>query len=143
MARRTMVRRSQRHGHVTTLRRRVAAMMAQLQRAGMRQVRTLEQQIASLNRQRDALLAEIGIGTAPKDQRGALTSPRGGRGRGRVDWDRVFVKLPKTSFQAATVKKLVPHASSGTVSLRLSSWVGQKKLRRTGTRRGARYTRVA
>jgi len=143
MGRRTTKQRSTDSSPLATLRRRAQGMMDQVRRMGMQQVRALEQQIHRLDQRRQALLAEIGIGTAPKGRRTRTAVSRAGGQSGRVDWSTVFKKLPKTSFQAASVKKLVPHVSSGTVSLRLSSWVRQKKLRRTGTRRSARYTRVA
>ena len=143
MGRKATKQRSTDNSPLATLRRQTQQMMTQLRRVGMQQVRALEQQIHRLDQQRQALLAEIGMGTGPKGRRTRTAASRTGERSGRVDWNMVFKKLPKTSFQAASVKRLVPHVSSGTVSLRLSTWVRAKKLRRTGTRRGARYTRVA
>jgi hypothetical protein len=120
-------------------------MMGRLRRAGMQQVRALERQIDRLNQQRQDLLAELGLGSGS----GAGSSRRGrgragGRGgRRRVDWDQVFAKLPKTSFKASDVRALVPGIAAGTLSQRLTGWVEEKKLKRTGTRRGTRYTRSA
>lgn len=118
--------------------------MGRLRKAGMQQVRTLERQIERLNRQRQELLAEIGVslggGTGGRRGRGRA----GGRStRSRVDWDQVFAKLPKTSFKASDVRALIPGIAAGTLSQRLTGWVEEKKLKRTGTRRGTRYTRSA
>jgi hypothetical protein len=130
-------------GTLAMLRRRAEAMMGQLRRAGMKQIRGLDRQIDKLNRQRLALLSELGIG-------GGTTAARGRRGRGagagtrsRVDWNQVFAKLPKTSFKASDVRAMIPDVSPGTLSQRLTGWVKEKKLKRTGSRRGTRYTRSA
>lgn len=118
--------------------------MSRLRRAGMQQVRALERQIDKLNAQRQALLAELGIGTggggsATRRGRGG----KGGRGqRSRVDWNQVFAKLPKTSFKASDVRAMVPNVAPGTLSQRLTGWVKEKKLKRTGSRRGTRYVRL-
>jgi len=118
--------------------------MGRLRRAGMQQVRALERQIEKLNAQRQALLGELGVSLG-----GGAGSRRGraaGRGRGarsRVDWDQVFAKLPKTSFKASDVRAIVPSVAAGTLSQRLTGWVKEKKLKRTGTRRGTRYVRTA
>lgn len=127
-----------------TLRRRAQTMMTQLRRAGMRQVQGLERQIEHLNQQRHALMKEIGVaigGLSPTASR-SVTAARPGSRR-RTDWEAVFAKLPKTSFRAGDVKALVPNVAGGTLSLQLTRWVKEKKLRRTGTRRGTRYTRSA
>ncbi len=111
----------------------------------MQQVRALERQIARLNEQRQQLLADIGIGVGGGGS-GAKRGPGRPAGRGRrsrVDWDQVFAKLPKTSFKASDVRALVPGIAAGTLSQRLTGWVEEKKLKRTGTRRGTRYTRSA
>jgi hypothetical protein len=124
------------------LRRRAEAMMGRLRRAGMQQVRAIERQIDKLNHQRQALLSELGIGSGG----GSGSRGRGGAGRGgrsHVDWDQVFAKLPKTSFRASDVRAIVPNIAPGTLSQRLTGWVQEKKLKRTGTRRGTRYTRSA
>ena len=132
-------------GTFATLRRRAEAMMGRVRKAGMQQVRALERQIARLNEQRQQLLADIGMslgggGSGGRRGRGRST----GRGRrSRVNWDQVFAKLPKTSFKASDVRALVPGVAAGTLSQRLTGWVGEKKLKRTGTRRGTRYTRSA
>jgi hypothetical protein len=55
----------------------------------------------------------------------------------------VFAKLPKTSFKASDVRAIVPGVAPGTLSQRLTGWVKEKKLKRTGTRRGTRYVRAA
>ena len=114
--------------------------MGKIRQMGMREIRVIEQQIGELTRQRDALIADLGVET-PKGGGSRRKARRHHLSGNRVDWDRVFAKLPKTSFQATVVKRIVPHVSSGTVSIRLARWVKEKKLRRTGTRRGTRYTR--
>jgi hypothetical protein len=128
---------------LAALRRRAEAMMGRLRRAGMQQVRAIERQIDKLNHQRQALLSELGIalggGSGSRGRDGG--SRRGGRSR--VDWDQVFAKLPKTSFRASDVRAIVPNIAPGTLSQRLTGWVQEKKLKRTGTRRGTRYTRSA
>lgn len=118
-------------------------MMGRVRKAGMQQVRALERQIERLNEQRQELLADIGLsigggGSGAKRGRGRSA----GRGRrSRVDWDQVFAKLPKTSFKASDVRALAPGVAAGTLSQRLTGWVEEKKLKRTGSRRGTRYTR--
>ena len=52
-------------------------------------------------------------------------------------------KLPKTSFKASDVRVLAPGIAAGTLSQRLTGWVNEKKLKRTGTRRGTRYIRAS
>ena len=119
--------------------------MGRLRRAGMQQVRAIERQIDKLNQQRQALLSELGLGGAGGGS-GRRRGRGGGGGRGgrsRVDWDQVFAKLPKTSFKASDVRAIVPSVAPGTLSQRLTGWVQEKKLKRTGTRRGTRYTRSA
>ncbi len=116
--------------------------MGRLRKAGMHQVRTIERQIDRLNQQRQELLSELGValGGGSKTRRSAGRRSAGG-GRGRVDWDQVFQKLPKTSFKASDVRAIVPSVAAGTLSQRLTGWVKDKKLKRTGTRRGTRYVR--
>jgi hypothetical protein len=116
--------------------------MGRLRRAGMQQVRALERQIDRLNHQRQELLSELGMAIAGAGgaRRGKGTRAAGG-GRSRVDWDQVFAKLPKTSFRASDVRAIVPGVAAGTLSQRLTGWVKEKKLKRTGTRRGTRYVR--
>ncbi len=111
----------------------------------MQQVRALERQIDKLNKQRQDLLSEIGIGAGSgSGSRRGRAGGGGGRGsRSRVDWDQVFAKLPKTSFKASDVRAIAPNVAPGTLSQRLTGWVQEKKLKRTGTRRGTRYTRSA
>jgi hypothetical protein len=71
--------------------------------------------------------------------------PRHRARRSRVNWDGVFARLPKAApFQAHDVQKLVPGGvAAGTLSQRLTGWVNEKKLERTGSRRGTRYTKAA
>ena len=132
-------------GTFAILRRRAEAMMGRVRKAGMQQVRALERQIERLNEQRQQLLADIGLsggngGSGAKRGRGRAAE----RGRrSRVDWDQVFTKLPKTSFKASDVRALAPGVAAGTLSQRLTGWVEEKKLKRTGSRRGTRYTRSA
>jgi hypothetical protein len=131
-------------GALAVLRRRAEAMMGRLRRAGMQQVRALERQIEKLDTQRQELLSELGasLGGGKGGRRGRPTGS--GRGsRSRVDWDQVFAKLPKTSFRASDVRAIVPGVAPGTLSQRLTGWVKEKKLKRTGTRRGTRYVRGA
>lgn len=118
--------------------------MGRLRRAGMQQVRAIERQIEKLNQQREELLSEIGaaIGAAAGGRRGRGRRAGAG-GRSRIDWDQVFGKLPKTSFKASDVRALVPGVAAGTLSQRLTGWVNEKKLKRTGTRRGTRYVRAS
>jgi hypothetical protein len=118
--------------------------MKRLQRAGKRQLTAVERQIEKLNRQRQALLHEIGIGIGGGSARGRTAGAgRGRRGRrARVDWNGVFARLPKGSFKANDVRKLVPGVAAGTLSQRLTGWVKEKKLKRTGSRRGTRYTKA-
>jgi hypothetical protein len=55
----------------------------------------------------------------------------------------VFSRLPKGSpFKANDVRKLAPAVAAGTISQRLTGWVKQKKLKRTGSRRGTKYTKA-
>ena len=127
-------------GTLATLRRKAEAMMGRLRRAGMQQVRTIERKIEQLNQQRQAILAELGITGGGGGRRGR-TASRGGQ-RGKVDWDQLFAKLPKTSFKASDVRAMVPNVAPGTLSQRLTGWVKEKKLKRTGSRRGPRYVRL-
>ena len=127
-------------GTLATLRRKAEAMMGRLRRAGMQQVRTIERQIERLNQQRQAILAELGISGGGGARRGRAAG-RGGQ-RGKVDWDQLFAKLPKTSFKASDVRAMVPNVAPGTLSQRLTGWVKEKKLKRTGSRRGTRYVRL-
>ena len=117
--------------------------MKQLQRAGQRQLVALERQISTLNKQRQALLDEItsAIGQATGRGRSGRGAGRRGR-RARVDWNSVFSRLPKGSFKANDVRKIVPGVAAGTLSQRLTGWVKEKKLKRTGSRRGTRYTKA-
>jgi hypothetical protein len=117
-------------------------MMGRLRRAGMQQIRAIERQIERLNQQRQAILAELGITGGGGGGRRGRGGGRGGQ-RGKVDWDQVFAKLPKTSFKASDVRAMVPNVAPGTLSQRLTGWVKEKKLKRTGSRRGTRYVRTA
>jgi hypothetical protein len=131
-------------GTLAVLRRRAEAMMGRLRRAGMQQVRAIEGQIDRLNQQRQALLSELGMAISGGGAKRRGASRRaGGGGRSRVDWNQVFAKLPKTSFKASDVRAIVPNVAAGTLSQRLTGWVKEKKLKRTGTRRGTRYVRSA
>lgn len=119
--------------------------MRRLQRAGRRQLTAIESQINRLNRQRQALLDEISSavgGGSSRRSAGAAAPGRRGR-RARVDWNGVFARLPKGSFKANDVRKLAPGVAAGTLSQRLTGWVKEKKLKRTGSRRGTRYTKAA
>jgi hypothetical protein len=109
----------------------------------MQQVRTIERQIDKLNHQRQSLLSELGVGLGGSGGRRGRAGGTSAGGRSRVDWDQVFAKLPKTSFKASDVRAIVPSVAPGTLSQRLTGWVQEKKLKRTGTRRGTRYTRSA
>ena len=130
-------------GTLAALRRRAEAMMGRLRRAGMQQVRAIERQIDKLNHQRQALLSELGIALGGGSGSRGRDGGSGRGGRSRVDWDQVFAKLPKTSFRASDVRAIIPNIAPGTLSQRLTGWVQEKKLKRTGTRRGTRYTRSA
>ena len=130
-------------GTLAALRRRAEAMMSRLRRAGMQQVRAIERQIDKLNHQRQAMLSELGIGLGGGSGSRGRGGGTGRGGRNRVDWDQVFAKLPKTSFRASDVRAIIPNIAPGTLSQRLTGWVQEKKLKRTGTRRGTRYTRSA
>lgn len=55
----------------------------------------------------------------------------------------MFSRLPKGSFSAGDVRKIVSGVAAGTLSQRLTGWVKEKKLKRTGSRRGTRYTKAA
>jgi hypothetical protein len=135
-------------GTLAELRKQAQTVMKRLQRAGRAQLSALESQIAGLNRQRQKLLDEIGSalgGTRGGGRRGRPPgAARGGRRgrRSRVDWDSVFSRLPKGSFRASDVRKIVPGVAAGTLSQRLTGWVNDKKLKRTGSRRGTRYTKA-
>ncbi len=127
------------------LRKQAQSVMKRLQRAGKRQLTAIERQIEKLNRQRQALLHEIGLGVGGGSARGRAAGAGGGRRgrRARVDWNGVFARLPKGSFKANDVRKIVPGVAAGTLSQRLTGWVKEKKLKRTGSRRGTRYTKAA
>jgi hypothetical protein len=119
--------------------------MKRLQRAGREQLTAIERQINKLSKQRQILLDEINaaVGNA-SGRRGSTARVRGRRGRrARVDWNGVFARLPKGSFKANDVRKLAPGVAAGTLSQRLTGWVKEKKLKRTGSRRGTRYTKAA
>jgi DNA-binding HxlR family transcriptional regulator len=130
------------------LRKQAHTVVQRLQRIGRKRIRAIERQIDKLNQQRQALLEELGtvVGgfgrSAAGRAKAAGARRRGGR-RTRVDWNRVFSKLPKGSFKASDVRRIVPSVAPGTLSQRLTGWVKEKKLRRTGSRRGTRYTKAA
>jgi hypothetical protein len=128
------------------LRKQAQSVMRRLQRAGRRQVVAIEKQINRLNKQRQQLLEEISsvLGGGGNGRTRSAAQGRGRRGRRpRVDWDSVFTRLPKGSFKANDVRKIVPGVAAGTLSQRLTGWVKEKKLKRTGSRRGTRYTKAA
>jgi len=127
------------------LRKQAQSVMKRLQRAGKRQLTSIERQIDKLNKQRQALLHEIGLVVGGGSGRGRMAGAGPGRRgrRARVNWDGVFGRLPKGSFKANDVRKLVPGVAAGTLSQRLTGWVKERKLKRTGSRRGTRYTRAA
>ena len=137
---------------LTELRRQAQAVIKQLQQVGWQRINAIERQIDGLNRQRQALVNELssvvrGVGGvagrgAGGGRRTAAGTRRRSGGRTRVDWDKVYTKLPRGSFQAGDVRRLVPGVAGGTLSQRLTAWVKAKKLRRTGSRRGTRYTRI-
>jgi len=116
-------------------------MMGRLRRAGMQQVRAIERQIERLNQQRQDLLSELSVAISGGAARRGKGRRAGSGSRKRVDWNQVFAKLPKTSFKASDVRAIVPGVAAGTLSQRLTGWVNEKKLKRTGTRRGTRYVR--
>ncbi len=134
------------------LRRQAQTVIKQLQQVGWQRINAIERQIEGLNRQRQSLVNELssvvrGVsGVARGGSAGARRTAAGTRRRGgsrtRVDWDKVYTKLPRGSFQAGDVRRLVPGVAGGTLSQRLTAWVKAKKLRRTGSRRGTRYTRT-
>src|SRR6266481_7988450 len=138
-------RRSAASGGLAELRKQAQSVMKRLQRAGKRQLTAIERQIEHLNRQRQSLLHEIGIAVGGGSTRGRSAGAAGGRRgrRARVDWDGVFSRLPKGSFKANDVRKIVPGVAAGTLSQRLTGWVKERKLKRTGSRRGTRYTKAA
>ena len=138
-------RRSAASSGLAQLRKQAQTVMKRLQRAGKRQLTSIERQIDKLNKQRQALLHEIGAVIGGGSGRGRTAGAgRGRRGRrARVNWDGVFARLPKGSFKANDVRKLVPGVAAGTLSQRLTGWVKERKLKRTGSRRGTRYTKAA
>ncbi len=125
--------------------------MKRLRRAGQRQISAIETQIHRLNKQRQQLMEELtgggssgGGGGGRRGRPSAASAPGGRRGRrSRVDWDKVFSQLPRGSFKASDVRKIVSGVAPGTLSQRLTGWVHEKKLKRTGSRRGTRYTKAA
>jgi hypothetical protein len=113
---------------------------------GWQRIGAIEKQIDKLNRQRQALVDELSAvvrGVTGSGRGGGKGAGRRGGRRARVDWTKIYAKLPKGSFQASDVRRLVAGVAPGTLSQRLTAWVKEKKLRRTGSRRGTRYTRVA
>ncbi len=141
-------RKRQGSGTFASLRRQAQVAIQQFQRAGQRQIKTIEQQMAGLEKQRQALVSEIGavVGlgegrSASRPRPVATRRKRKRAARTRVDWNKVYAKLPRGSFQARDVRRLVPGVAGGTLSQRLTAWVKAKKLRRTGSRRGTRYRR--
>src|SRR5512146_1563391 len=91
-------------GGLAELRKQAQSVMRRLQRAGKRQLTAIENQINKLNKQRQALLQEIGAAVGGSRGRGE-TGARGRRGRrARVDWNGVFTRLPKGSFKANDVR---------------------------------------
>jgi hypothetical protein len=131
------------------LRQQARAVVKRFQRTGRQQLAAIEKEIARLNRRRQALLQEInaligGVASSIGGRgRGAGSGRRGRRGRSSIDWNSVYARLPKGPFSAGDVRKLVSGVAAGTFSQRLTGWVRQKKLKRTGSRRGTRYTKAA
>jgi hypothetical protein len=131
------------------LRRQAQAVVKRLQRVGRQRINAIEKQVDALNKQRQALLNELGavvrgVGKAAGQRSAGGRGRAGRRGRrARVNWDEVFTKLPRGSFKASDVRRIVSTVAPGTLSQRLTSWVKAKKLRRTGSRRGTRYTKAA
>lgn len=138
-------------GNLAELRKEAMAAMKRLSHAGRRQLAAIDGQINKLNRQRQALLDEIsaamGRGRGALGAGGGAAAPAAGRRRrgrrSRVNWDKVFSKLPRGQFKASHVRQIVPGVAAGTLSQRLTGWVKEKKLKRTGSRRGTSYTRAA
>jgi hypothetical protein len=132
---------------LAVLRKEAQAIVKRLRQVGRRELTALEHQITALQKQRHALLGEIGaaVGQGLMRARGAVAPTHRRRGRrARVNWPQVFSRLPKESpFQASDIRKLVPGVGAGTLSQRLTGWVKEKKLKRTGSRRGTRYTKAA
>ncbi len=139
-------------GTLASLRRQAQAVIQQFRRAGRRQIKNIEQQMAGLEKQRQALVSEIGAAVGivggrsaarprPVTARRRAAPTRRRATRTRVDWTKVYAKLPRGSFQARDVRRIVPGVAGGTLSQRLTAWVKAKKLRRTGSRRGTRYRR--
>lgn len=129
---------------LTHLRKQAHAMMKRLRQVGQRELTAIEHQISKLNKQREMLMHEIGAAVGQRQPHGRTNASPVRRGRrARVNWDSVLSRLPKGSFQASDVRKLVPGVAAGTLSQRLTGWVKAKKLKRTGTRRGTKYTRAA
>jgi hypothetical protein len=92
------------------------------------------------------LLEEISavVGGGPARRHGGVFPAHRHRGRrARVNWASVFSRLPKGTFQARDVRKLAPNVAPGTLSVRLASWVKAKQLKRTGSRRGTKYSKIA
>jgi hypothetical protein len=122
-------------------------LLKRLQRAGQRQLTAVERQLHKLNTQRQMLLDEISATIGGKSARGRAVGASQGRvrrgRRARINWEGVFARLPKGSFSAGDIRKLAPGVVAGTLSQRLTGWVKAKKLKRTGSRRGTRYTRAA
>jgi hypothetical protein len=126
--------------------------MKRLRHAGQRQLAAIDSQINKLNKQRQTLLGEINAvigasrgaatGRGRAAASGAARRRRRGR-RSRINWDNVFAKLPKGRFKASNVRQIVPGVAAGTLSQRLTGWVKEKKLKRTGSRRGTSYTKPA
>ena len=151
MARKQKQRRTRRQaqGTLQELRKQAEDVWKRLQTAGRRQIRNIEKQIRKLNHQREAILNELGAAMSRAGgatRRGRATragAVRGGRRRRRVDWNKVYGRLPKGPFSAGDVRKLAPSVAAGTLSQRLTGWVKERKLRRTGSRRGTRYTKLS
>ena len=136
-------------GTLAELRKEARGVMTRLRRAGQKQLAAIESEIGKLNRKRQTVLDEISAAMAGgrgDGGRGRAASSGVGRRRGRrsrVNWETVFARLPKGPFKASHVRQIVPEVAAGTLSQRLTGWVKEKKLKRTGSRRGTSYTKAA
>ncbi len=142
-------------GALSDFRQHVQAANQRLHRVGRQRISAIDKQIKTLSTQRQALLDELGavmrgVGEVGGRRRSSARRPatRGRtrprrRRRARVDWTKVYARLPRGSFRASDVRRLVPGVTGKTLSRRLTGWVKAKKLRRKGRTRSMRYTKAA